>query len=397
MWLLTILSAVITSGTYFFYDALTIFQSPITKNLNISESQYGIIFSLNSIPNIILSLLSGLIIFKLGDRTSSMIFNSLILISASVIALILTIDINTQLKYITIIIAIFILGASSESLYIVQSTMLANEVNKDKVSLSMVLSSTLTKITSLIAFLTVVPVANLFGSYIAGFWYSVIIILISYIFNLIYLFVPVKLNNNDIRYKWVWVDIRRLNTGYYLLTYIFIFGYIPIYTFKAYANYLISVRDNISLEVSTWYFSIIDFILIITSPILAIILSKYIHLTKYLISASMILSIIGYWLVLWNSIVSIIILGIHSAIVSAAVWNYYPKVVKNKYREIGYSLQSSLVNLSTTILYPLTGYIVENSEGLIGLVILNSGLVLSSLIVNIYFWLYPNGSNRIHQ
>ena len=145
MWLITIESSFIAMGSYFFFDSLYILQSLVP----LSSYQYGIILSITSIPNIILSILSSLIIYQLGNSLSALIFNTLIILGAVIFTTLLTLSI-TNIIYLSL--SAFILGLGSESIYIIQSTMLVNELNKDKLPLSMSISTSLTRLGNIISF-----------------------------------------------------------------------------------------------------------------------------------------------------------------------------------------------------------------------------------------------------
>jgi MFS family permease len=367
MWLITIESAFIAMGSYFFFDSLYILQSLVP----LSSYQYGIILSITSIPNIILSILSSLIIYQLGNSLSALIFNTLIILGAVIFTTLLTLSI-TNIIYLSL--SAFILGLGSESIYIIQSTMLVNELNKDKLPLSMSISTSLTRLGNIISFLTIIPVVNGLGRYIYGFWYAVVVCILSYIVNIIYY----VRRREQIKYRRL--VLMKLNWEYIALIYVTIFGYVIIYPYRTYSNYLISQRYNLSLEYSTWILSIIDFICLIMIPIWGIVINKHYKTTYILLPISLFVGCIGYGLVLIEPITSAIFIGLYLSSLSSSIWSYFSYIIPKKHSEMGYGLISSMTNLTLAIMYPLIGYISQS--GLISIVIVMMGCSLGSSMVS---------------
>lgn len=386
MWLITIFSSIIPLGSYFFFDVFSIYYNDIITTLHISNEQYGILLSLTSLPNIIMCLFSSFIINRLGERLISLICNSIIL--ASVCLFIIFLIFYTTINYIVVAILMFIMGILSETIYIIQSTMLVVEIPKKRLSLAMSVSSSILKLGSFISFLTIVPISDMFNSYLAGFWYTLIVCVICFIVNLLYYFHPTTQRKKDNITRWSWIDITKLNTTYYLLTFIFLFAYNPIFLLKSYGIYLVSQRDNISLKVATWYFSIFELIPIVLMPVIGIFIKA--NTVRWLLTTSIVLFIVGYIVTIYQTIVGILILGLAITTITSTIWPYLSYSIKSKNKDIGFSLLSSLSNLLFTVLYPLGGYILNFSDPLLSILVLNSGLAISALIIDLFLEFYVN-------
>jgi MFS family permease len=160
--------------------------------------------------------------------------------------------------------------------------------------------------------------------------------------------------------------------------FVYVFGYNPIYVFKTYAVSLFALRDNISLEVSSWYVSVMELL-----GWWLINRERIVLMTNVAIC----LMVIGYTLSLVHTLTCIIVLGISLSLISASIWPYFSLTVKRKQQELAYGIVSSVSSLANVAMYPLAGYIVENDSGLLGITILNVGLGVSSISIALLMWL----------
>jgi predicted MFS family arabinose efflux permease len=168
--------------------------------------------------------------------------------------------------------------------------------------------------------------------------------------------------------------------------FVYVFGYNPIYVFKTYAVSLFALRDNISLEVSSWYVSVMELIPLVLTPLLGWWLTNRERIVL-MTNVALYLMVIGYTLSLVHTLISVIVLGISLSLISASIWPYFSLTVKRKQQELAYGIVSSVSSLANVAMYPLAGYIVENDNGLLGIVILSVGLSISSVSIALLMWL----------
>src|ERR1017187_626578 len=85
-WLVLILISLAMFGNYYIYDSISPLADLLTKQLKFSDSEIGLLNAIYSFPNIIMVLVGGLIIDKIGTRKSVFIFTLLIFLGAVVTA-----------------------------------------------------------------------------------------------------------------------------------------------------------------------------------------------------------------------------------------------------------------------------------------------------------------------
>ncbi len=85
-WLVLILISFAMFGNYYIYDSISPLADVLKAQLGYSDSELGLLNAIYSFPNIVMVLIGGLIIDRIGTRKSVMIFTAVIMIGAAVTA-----------------------------------------------------------------------------------------------------------------------------------------------------------------------------------------------------------------------------------------------------------------------------------------------------------------------
>ena len=116
-WLALILISLAMFGNYYIYDSISPLADLLKEQLGFSDSNIGLLNAIYSFPNIIMVLIGGVIIDKIGTRKSVIIFTVLIMIGAVVTA------INGSL--VTMATGRLIFGLGAESMIVAITTIIA--------------------------------------------------------------------------------------------------------------------------------------------------------------------------------------------------------------------------------------------------------------------------------
>eukprot|EP01016_Furgasonia_blochmanni_P012900 TRINITY_DN16492_c0_g1_i1.p1 TRINITY_DN16492_c0_g1~~TRINITY_DN16492_c0_g1_i1.p1 ORF type:complete len:199 (-),score=18.60 TRINITY_DN16492_c0_g1_i1:59-655(-) len=84
-WLALLLSLLYTLGFFYAYDNPSALQQALQEEFKINDTQFGLLYSVYSLPNIILPIFGGYAIDWLGVRTSLIIYTALIVAGAVLI------------------------------------------------------------------------------------------------------------------------------------------------------------------------------------------------------------------------------------------------------------------------------------------------------------------------
>jgi predicted MFS family arabinose efflux permease len=74
-------------GAYFVYDYPGILQASIMKDFDVSTTTYGLLYSVYSMPNIILPVFTGVLITGMGKGWSVIVFAGLVFLGNSLMIL----------------------------------------------------------------------------------------------------------------------------------------------------------------------------------------------------------------------------------------------------------------------------------------------------------------------
>lgn len=77
-WVVLFFISVVSIGSYFCYDNPSALQTQLTDIFDINTFEYTILYSVYSLPNIILPLFGGFFIDKIGIRVGLLLFSSLV-------------------------------------------------------------------------------------------------------------------------------------------------------------------------------------------------------------------------------------------------------------------------------------------------------------------------------
>ena len=116
-WLVLVFVSLAMFGNYYIYDSISPLADLLATQLKFSDADIGLLNGIYSVPNIIMVLIGGVLIDRLGTRKSTIIFAVLCLIGAVFTAF--------RGDLTTMAIGRLIFGLGAESLIVAVTTILA--------------------------------------------------------------------------------------------------------------------------------------------------------------------------------------------------------------------------------------------------------------------------------
>jgi len=117
-WIVLVFISLAMFGNYYVYDAISPLADLLKSQLHFSDKNIGMLNAIYSIPNIILVLIGGLIIDRIGTKKSSFIFSFLCMIGAFTTAF-------SGGSFSVMVTGRLIFGLGAESLIVAITTVLA--------------------------------------------------------------------------------------------------------------------------------------------------------------------------------------------------------------------------------------------------------------------------------
>ena len=130
-------------GNYYIYDSISPLADLLKTQLAFSDSNIGLLNAIYSFPNIIMVLVGGLIIDRIGTRTSVIIFTALILLGAIITALTGNLWVMSSGR--------LIFGLGAESMIVAVTTIIARWFKSKELSFAFGLNLTVARLGSFLA------------------------------------------------------------------------------------------------------------------------------------------------------------------------------------------------------------------------------------------------------
>jgi MFS family permease len=387
-------------GSYFAYDSIGALGPTLIQALHLDRSTIGILYTAYSVAAVVVVFFGGMLYDRLGPRRASLLFCTLVLVGAIVVAM--------ARSGWELIVGRLIFGAGSETLIAVQSAIISRWFKGKEMALAFGIALTISRVGTLFSFNTEELIARYFGNYRTALWAAAGFCLVSVLCNLVYNAMDLHgekvlaLPRPDAGDKIVLSDIRKFTSSYWLVVLLCITFYSAIFPFTALATdmfhdkwgmpltsnatggFLAQVFDNFLHMFSTapGVTSIVIFASMVFAPFAGDLIDRIGKRATMMIVGSLML--IPAHLVMgithWNPLPSMIVLGAAFVLVPAAMWPSVPLVVEEKRVGTAFGLMTAIQNLGLGLFPLLNGKLRDVTGTYTATKIMFASLGLAGLI-----------------
>ncbi|MDR3775207.1 MAG: MFS transporter [Terracidiphilus sp.] len=387
-------------GSYFAYDSIGALAPTLIDALHLDRSAIGNLYTAYSVAAILIVFFGGMLYDKLGPRRASMLFCTLVLVGATIVAL-------AQAKW-ELFAGRLIFGAGSESLIVVQSAIISRWFKGKEMALAFGIALTISRVGTLFSFNTEQLISDYFGSYRIALWAAAGFCLFSVLCNLAFIAMDrhgekvLALPKPDASDKIVFSDIGKFNSSFWFVTLLCVTFYSAIFPFTALATdmfhdkwgiplvsssaggFLSQIFDNFIHMFSTapGITSIVIFASMVFAPFAGDLVDRIGKRATLMVVGSLVL--IPAHLVMgithWNPIPSMVVLGAAFVLVPAAMWPSVPLVVEEKRVGTAFGLMTAIQNLGLGLFPFLNGKLRDVTGTYTATQIMFAGLGVVGLI-----------------
>ncbi len=374
--------SLIVLGSYFAYDSIGALAPTLIEALHLNRSTIGNLYTAYSVAAIVIVFFGGMLYDKLGPRRASLLFCSLVLVGATIVAM-------AHARW-ELFAGRLIFGAGSESLIVVQSAIISRWFKGKEMALAFGIALTISRVGTLFSFNTEELIAQYFGSYRTALWAAAGFCLFSLLCNLVFNVMDrhgerlLSLPQPEGSDKIVFSDIRKFNSSYWYVVLLCVTFYSAIFPFTALATdmfhdkwgiplvsetsggFLAQIFDNFLHMFSTapGITSIVIFASMVFAPFAGNLVDRVGKRATLMVAGSLML--IPAHLVMgitpWNPIPSMVVLGAAFVLVPAAMWPSVPLVVEEKRVGTAFGLMTAIQNLGLG-LFPLLNGKLRDATG----------------------------------
>ena len=379
-WFMLFLMNIILLGNFYCYDNPQGLQTHLTKDLNISATQYNLLYSMISFPNIILPLVGGYITDYFGVRRSLIFFISLVTIGQALF----TYGTYTS-SYEWLIVGRFVYGLGTDTLSVAETTLASQWFEGGEQAFAIALSTTVFGISSVFDTL-VTPRLQEYGQ---NLYFPTMFGLILCIFSQLITFILFwmdrenerreadilgatlldKTPENEASHKTQLHEIRQFKKIFWWLAINFGLAGSIFFTFTNVANDYIGKRFGFNTIEAGNLIIAIYVAMAISAPTCGLLVDKYGRRIKVL-AAACILGI-GIYVMFgflpscdkcYTVLIPLIGLGIFLGGYDAGVMPSLPLVLEKEQFGIGFGLYYVAQNITMTIVPLIAGSIIDSTS-----------------------------------
>jgi MFS family permease len=355
-WLVLVFVSLAMFGNYYVYDSISPLADLLAKQLNFSDSDIGWLNAIYSLPNVIMVLIGGLIIDRLGTRASSFIFSLLCMIGAVITA------ISPDLTIMATGRLIFGLGA--ESLIVAVTTVLARWFKGKELSFAFGINLTIARLGSFAALNSPTWAKVFYENWQEPLLISVIAATISVLSVIIYMVMDTKaskkfiLGKNQAQDKIEFKDIFRFNISYWYIVLLCVTFYSAIFPFQTFAVKFFIEYHGTTREFGGFLSSLLIFASMIFTPLFGL-LSDKIGKRALLMMYGSILLIPIYLIMAYTQVhllLPMAIMGISFSLIPAIMWPSVAYIIDESKLGTAYGLMTMIQNIGLAGLNFLIGW-----------------------------------------
>lgn len=187
-WSALLLISLAMMGNYYIYDSISPLADLLKTQLGFSDSNIGLLNAIYSFPNIIMVLIGGLLIDRIGTKTSVLIFTALIMIGSIVTAITGNIWLMSAGR--------LIFGLGAESMIVAITTIIARWFKGKQLSFAFGLNLMVARLGSFLAFNSPSLARELYDYWQSPLWIAVAGGVFAFICIICYLLLDVYASKN---------------------------------------------------------------------------------------------------------------------------------------------------------------------------------------------------------
>mmetsp|Transcript_19072 Transcript_19072/g.31239 ORF Transcript_19072/g.31239 Transcript_19072/m.31239 type:complete len:522 (-) Transcript_19072:1790-3355(-) len=387
-YLVLALACVLVVGGPHEYDVVGAVEEPLRSRLGLSDSEFALLYSVYSLPNIVLVFFAGILLDRMGVRLSTLLFAGLVFIGSILVAS------GAYLSsFATVLFGRVVFAMGAESIYVAQNSIIANWFEDRGLSLAMGLGTSAMRLGTYVAFATSGPLFS-YGSVIYPLAFATLTCGLSFIAAIAYWWIEehsvssrhASLPPSDPVHP---SSVFSLPISYWLLSSISVLVMSALYPFQGFSTRYLHARLGINLIDAGQITSILSVSAIVLAPFLGAAVDYVGTYGVWLSVPTMLLS--GCFALVALTEISPWILytciGVVYTAIFAALWPAMTEVVPSNNLGAAFGLNSAFINGGLLLSYTVVGALDDITE-----IPGDAGLYYTALVgmasIGSFMWIY---------
>ncbi len=361
-WLVLFVISLAMAGNYYLYDCISPLADILKAQLNFSDSDLGTLQGIYSTPNIIMVLIGGLIIDRIGVRKSIAIFSILCLLGAIITA--------ATSNFYVMASGRLIFGLGAESQIVAVTTTLARWFKGKELSFAFGLNLTLARLGSFAALNSPTWAKPLYDSWqlplllAVGFGVLCVFAALIYFYQDKHAEMLYNLGKAGDTDKVNLKDIFKFGTSYWFVVLLCLTFYSGIFPFQTFAIKLFQEVHGATRENAGFLSSMLTLFAMICTPLFGL-LADFIGKRSLFMIAGTILLLPVYLIIGYTDVtlyVPMAMMGIAFSMIPAVMWPSVAYIVREESKlGTAYGLMTMIQNIGLTGFNFLIGWANDTS------------------------------------
>jgi MFS family permease len=357
-WLVLILISLAMFGNYYIYDSISPLADVLKAQLGFSDSQIGLLNGIYSFPNIIMVLVGGIIIDKIGTRKAVLIFTVLIMLGALVTTL--------QGNITTMVAGRLIFGLGAESMIVAITTILAQWFRGKQLSFAFGLNLTLARLGSFLALNAPSWGKSLYDYWQTPLWITVAAGGFAVLCIVVYYFMDIlagrryAVGEQGTQDKIELKGMFRFGMSFWLITALCVTFYSAMFPFQTFAIKFFQEAHGTTREVGGNLSSMLTLAAMIFTPLFGLLADKIGKRSLLMMFGSLL--IVPVYLIMAYRIDLASAIGLHGGLEVDLAFFGIERAIIPYYLMVPMTLMGIAFSLIPAVMWPSVAYIVEQNK-----------------------------------
>jgi MFS family permease len=356
-WLMLMFISLAMFGNYYIYDSISPLADLLKAQLGYSDTEIGLLNAIYSFPNILMVLIGGILIDRIGTRKSVILFTAVIMIGAAVTA--------ASGSIVSMAAGRLIFGLGAESMIVAITTAIARWFRGKELSFAFGINLTIARLGSFLALN-----APTWGRSLYEYWQTPLLITVAAgIFALLCALVYVVLDHFAVRWftvdrdgqqdKIVVKEIFNFGGSFWYITALCVTFYSAMFPFQTFAIKFFQEAHGTTREVGGNLSSLLTLAAMIFTPLFGLLVDRIGKRSLFMMFGSLL--IIPVYLMMAYKIDLAAPLGLSGAVtIDSTFFDIHSSIPA--YLMIPMSMMGIAFSLIPAIMWPSVAYVVDQSK-----------------------------------
>lgn len=360
-WVVLVLVSIAMFGNYYIYDSISPLADVLTKQLGFTDSDIGLLNAIYSIPNIIMVLIGGIIIDRIGTKNSTSLFAAVCLAGALLTMSSPSLPVMASGR--------LVFGMGAESLIVAVTTAIAKWFRGKELSFAFGVNLTLARLGSFAALNSPSWAASAYQRWQTPLFIASVFGIICLLGALaywvletrgarVYSLGPVG-ETDKVKFR----DLFSFGTSYWYIVALCVTFYSAIFPFQTFAVKFFMEAHGVSRETGGFLSSMLTLFAMVATPLFGLLADKVGRRATLMVFGSFLL--IPVYLVMAYTHISLYVpmavMGVAFSLIPAVMWPSVAYIVGQERLGTAYGLMTLVQNVGLAGFNLLIGWANDSS------------------------------------